>query len=101
MPAATPPVPDYDDLPVGELRERVRSLSEEQVRELIGYEQSHADRMEVLELLQDRLDGLTEGDGASEGAGPEGAPNPGDEAGADTGPGSAECPPPDRRTERS
>ncbi len=51
----TPPLPDYEDLSYRDLEERVRSLSSERLRELIAYEQSHADRMEVLELLQDRL----------------------------------------------
>ncbi|MFD6950696.1 hypothetical protein A6A08_14290 [Nocardiopsis sp. TSRI0078] len=93
MSAATPPLPDYDDLSVGQLRERVRSLPAEQVRALIGYEESHADRMEVLELLKDRLDGLTEGDEIPGGPGPEDGPDPEDDACADVAP--------DRRTERS
>ncbi|OOC57320.1 MULTISPECIES: hypothetical protein [Nocardiopsis] len=99
--AATPPVPGYDDLSVEELRERLLSLSAEQVRELIGYEESHANRMDALELLEDRLNGLTAGDEIPEGAGPEGGPDPEDEAHAEAVPQSAERPPPDRRTERS
>lgn len=55
---STPPIPNYEDLSVQALRDRVRSLSAEQVRELIAYEESRSGRMEVLELLKDRLSRL-------------------------------------------
>ena len=63
----TPPLPDYEDLSYRDLEERVRSLPSERLRELIAYEQSHADRMEVLELLQDRLTELQQRDTGSGG----------------------------------
>lgn len=63
----TPPLPDYEDLSYRDLEERVRSLPSERLRELIAYEQSHADRMEVLELLQGRLTELWERDTGSGG----------------------------------
>ncbi|PDP87900.1 hypothetical protein CQJ94_08715 [Glycomyces fuscus] len=78
--AATPPVPGYEDLSVPALDERVRSLSAERVRELIAYEESHAGRMEVLELLEDRLHSIEGGDEAHEGAGPEGCGDAADDA---------------------
>ncbi|WP_040684964.1 hypothetical protein [Nocardiopsis halotolerans] len=94
MSAATPSVPDYDDLSIGALDERVRSLSAECVRELIAYEESHADRMDVLELLKDRLQGMEGEEEEHEGAGPEGGADPGaDAAHVDAVPRSAERPP--------
>ncbi|GAA3736406.1 hypothetical protein HDA32_001370 [Spinactinospora alkalitolerans] len=54
-------IPDYEHLPMGTLQHRVRSLSEEQMRELIGYEEAHGKRTPVLEMLEQRLTQLTEG----------------------------------------
>ncbi len=78
--AATPPIPDYEDLPVRALDERVRSLPAERVRELIAYEESHSARMEVLELLEDRLHSVEGRDEAHRGAGPEGRHDVADDA---------------------
>ncbi|MDE3720457.1 hypothetical protein PWG71_03590 [Nocardiopsis sp. N85] len=50
-----PPLEGYEGLSLGELERRVRSLDAERVRELIGYERSHEDRADVMELLEDRL----------------------------------------------
>ncbi|WDZ90423.1 hypothetical protein [Nocardiopsis sp. HUAS JQ3] len=69
---ATPPVPDYEDLSLRDLDERVRSLPAERVRELIAYEESHSGRMRVLELLKDRLHSAEGGDEAHREPGPEG-----------------------------
>ncbi|MER6980881.1 hypothetical protein ABT317_28905, partial [Streptomyces carpinensis] len=41
---STLPLPDYDQLPLGSLEGRVRSLSAEEVEELLAYERTHADR---------------------------------------------------------
>lgn len=57
----TLPLPDYDHLPIGGLESRVRSLSAEEVEDLLAYERSHADRLPVTELLAARLDQLRSG----------------------------------------
>ncbi|MHC3469890.1 hypothetical protein ACYF6T_14350 [Streptomyces sp. 7R007] len=57
----TLPLPDYDHLPIGGLESRVRSLSADEVRDLLAYERSHADRLPVTELLSARLEQLEAG----------------------------------------
>ncbi|MFC4852738.1 hypothetical protein [Actinophytocola glycyrrhizae] len=49
------PVPDYDHLPLTELRHRVRSLAEPELRVLVDHEREHGDRVPVLEVLRARL----------------------------------------------
>ncbi|MEY9211345.1 hypothetical protein NI17_010825 [Thermobifida halotolerans] len=70
-------LPDYENLPLGTLQHRIRSLSEEQLRELVAYEEAHAQRTPVLELLNQRIRSLQEGGRPSSGdqsATPETAP---------------------------
>jgi hypothetical protein len=55
------PLPDYDHLPVGSLEGRIRSLDEEGVRALLAYEESHGDRLPVVQVLRARLDQLASG----------------------------------------
>ncbi|MFF7871381.1 hypothetical protein ACFZCT_33745 [Streptomyces qaidamensis] len=55
---STLPLPDYDQLPIGGLESRVRSLSADEVEQLLAYERSHADRLPVTQLLGSRLDEL-------------------------------------------
>ncbi|WP_367325335.1 hypothetical protein [Streptomyces sp. HUAS ZL42] len=57
----TLPLPDYDHLPIGGLESRVRSLTADEVEELLAYERSHADRLPVTELLASRLEQLQAG----------------------------------------
>jgi hypothetical protein len=57
----TPPIEGYEGLPIATLQHRVRSLDAEQMRRLIAYEEAHADRTGVLEILKNRLHGLEEG----------------------------------------
>jgi hypothetical protein len=66
------PIPDYDQLPLTELRHRIRSLDEGQLRGLFDHEESHGNRIPVLELLHARLRELTHG----------AEPSPGDPANA-------------------
>ncbi|MFG1934120.1 hypothetical protein ACGFK1_26290 [Mycobacterium sp. NPDC048908] len=73
------PLRDYDQLPLTELRHRIRSLDEEQLRGLFAHEESHGNRIPVLELLHARLRELTHG----------AEPSPGDPANA---PGAAHTP---------
>ncbi|MGW3729136.1 hypothetical protein [Streptomyces sp. NPDC000851] len=58
---STLPLPDYDHLPIGGLEARVRSLTAEEVEELLAHERTHADRVPVTELLTARLEQLKAG----------------------------------------
>ena len=58
---STLPLPDYDHLPLGALGSRVRSLTAEEVEELLAYERAHADRLPVTEVLTARLEQLEAG----------------------------------------
>jgi len=55
------PVPDYDHLPVGSLGHRIRSLEAEDLDVLRRYEEAHANRPAVLQILDHRLLDLAEG----------------------------------------
>jgi hypothetical protein len=55
------PLPDYDDLPVGSLQARVRTLDADGVRRLVEYEKAHADRPAVLQVLGRRAAELQAG----------------------------------------
>jgi hypothetical protein len=55
------PVPDFDQLPLTELRHRIRAMDERQLGTLPAHERAHGDRLPVLELLQTRLDQLADG----------------------------------------
>lgn len=49
------PVPGYSDLSLASLRARLRYLSTDQLRELVDYEKSHANRAEVVTLFERRI----------------------------------------------
>ncbi len=53
-------IPDYEHLPLDTLQYRIRSLTREQVRELIAYEEAHAQRARVLGLMHQRIRELEE-----------------------------------------
>lgn len=55
------PISDYDELTEGALRERVRGLTEQQLRRLLDYETEHAKRPAVTAVLSTRLDDLAHG----------------------------------------
>lgn len=55
------PLPDYDQLPLTELRHRIRSLDEGELRLLFEHETEHGNRIPVLELLHARVRELTHG----------------------------------------
>ncbi len=55
------PLPDYDNLPTGSLRHRIRSLTREEVRSLLDYEREHNNRPQVVEILNNRLAELDSG----------------------------------------
>jgi hypothetical protein len=75
------PLPDYDNLPVGSIESRIRTLGEQGVRRLYDYEKEHADRVQVVQILRNRLVALNSGEaepsGGDPGAGaPEAGPEP-------------------------
>ncbi|MEU2348857.1 hypothetical protein [Modestobacter sp. NPDC049651] len=55
------PLPDYDHLPVGSLLSRVRTLDAEGLQTLLSYEQSHANRIQVVQAMNHRLTDLKAG----------------------------------------
>jgi hypothetical protein len=55
------PLPDYDHLPLGSLTTRIRSLDAGDLQSLIEYERSHADRVQVVTVMENRLAALREG----------------------------------------
>src|SRR3954465_5762869 len=61
------PLPDYDQLPLNELRHRIRALDEGQLRRLFEHEEAHGNRIPLLELLHARLRELKHGGGPSRG----------------------------------
>jgi hypothetical protein len=67
------PVPDYDHLPVGSLAHRIRTLDADGVSTLLDHERAHADRVAVVQLLEQRLDALRSGDAEPSGGDPAGA----------------------------
>jgi len=62
-PAASLPVPNYDNLTVPSLRARLRNLDTAQLRTLLDYEKAHAGRGDVLTMFERRIAKL-ESDGA-------------------------------------
>lgn len=62
------PLPDYDELPLGSLRNRVRALSQEDLRTLLSHEREHANRLPVVELLNGRIQALENGATPSSGS---------------------------------
>jgi hypothetical protein len=67
MASHEPVLPNYDQLPLGTLRHRIRALDEQRLRDLIAYEEAHAARRHVLEMLRVRLRQLAEGAEPSDG----------------------------------
>jgi hypothetical protein len=58
--AATPPIPQYDELSVASLRARMRAFDTPAMRELIAYERAHAGREAVIAMFERRLAKLSE-----------------------------------------
>jgi hypothetical protein len=76
----TLPLPDYDHLPVASLTSRIRTLDADGLQAVLSYEQSHANRVQVVQAMTHRLDELKAGAQPSGGAPnevqPEHAPPP-------------------------
>ena len=61
------PLPDYDNLNAGSLESRVRALDADGVARLLEHERAHADRVQVVQMLEHRLDRLRSGDASPSG----------------------------------
>lgn len=48
------PLPDYDQMTLGDLQHRIRSLDAAQLEAVLTYEAGHAARVPVLEILEAR-----------------------------------------------
>ncbi|GAA4616095.1 hypothetical protein [Saccharopolyspora hordei] len=84
------PIIDYDTVPVGSLQHRIRSLSAEEIEQLLDHERTHNDRVQVCEVLENRLDELRAGaepSGGTQDTGPVEAENT--PAGSPVGPGGS------------
>lgn len=55
------PLPDYDHLPVEGLASRIRTLDAPGLETLLEYERAHADRVQVVAIMENRLQSLREG----------------------------------------
>jgi hypothetical protein len=55
------PLPGYDELPLGSLAARIRTLDADGVRRLVEYEKAHADRPAALAVLGRRAAELAAG----------------------------------------
>ena len=93
------PLPDYDHLPVGSLEGRIRSLDGAGLEALLAYERAHADRVQVVQLLENRLQAVRDGAPPSGGSPladapeAEAAPQTGSQGGASLKEGPAMNPP--------
>jgi hypothetical protein len=61
------PLPDYDHLTLGELPTRIGGLDAEALRQLLGYESEHGDRLPVVQILEHRLAAVESGAGLTGG----------------------------------
>jgi hypothetical protein len=61
------PIPDWDGLPFGELASHVRSLGADDLQALLAHEKEHADRVQVVQVLERRIDEVAQGAPLSDG----------------------------------
>ena len=55
------PLPDYDHLPVEGLTSRIRTLDAQDLRTVLEYEKAHANRLQVVTVIENRLSALRDG----------------------------------------
>jgi hypothetical protein len=67
MSASELPIPDWDGLPFGDLASRVRALEVGDLRALREHEKEHAHRVQVLQVLEQRIGELEQGASVSDG----------------------------------
>lgn len=49
------PLPDYDQMSLGDIRHRIRSLDEDGLNQILTHEAGHAARVPVFEIVEARL----------------------------------------------
>ena len=64
------PLADYDGLTVGAIESRIRTLDESGVRDLLDYERGHAARVQVVQILEQRLNSFSQGEAEPSGGDP-------------------------------
>ena len=89
MPERDLPIPDYDHLQVGSLTSRIRTLDAEALTTLLSYERAHANRFQVVTVMESRLSGLRAG--AQPSGGDPSAPTPESASSADGGSKASEA----------
>jgi hypothetical protein len=62
------PLRDYDHLPLAPLRQRIRSLTDQEIRQLLRYEEEHANRPVAVQALRTRLAELASGQSPTDGS---------------------------------
>jgi hypothetical protein len=55
------PLPDYDHLPVEGLTSRIRTLDAQDLQTVLEYEKAHANRLQVVTVMENRLSSLRDG----------------------------------------
>ena len=55
------PLPDYDHLPVEGLTSRIRTLDAAGLETVLEYERTHANRLQVVTVMENRLTALRQG----------------------------------------
>jgi hypothetical protein len=55
------PLPDYDHLPVDGLASRIRTLDAAGLETVLEYERAHANRLQVVTIMENRLGSLRAG----------------------------------------
>jgi hypothetical protein len=87
------PLRDYDHLPLPSLAQRIRSLTADEISQLLSYEREHASRPAAVQVFTTRLDELAAGQSPTGGWGQTGPDWPEPPAGGSpVGPGTAGAP---------
>ena len=55
------PLPDYDHLPAEGLASRIRTLDAQGLETVLEYERAHANRLQVVTVMENRLSALRDG----------------------------------------
>jgi hypothetical protein len=58
---ASLPLRDYDHLPLPSLAQRIRSLTADEIGQLLDYEREHANRLPAVQAMETRLSELESG----------------------------------------
>ena len=90
------PLPGYDSMATGSIESRAHALDPDGVRQLLDYERQHANRPQIIMMLEHRLGSLEDGTAQPSGGDPTApAPEaaPGEAVGSSVKPGPPVNPP--------